>query len=343
MKEYYKEFIQEAEMFFVTKFITSPSIEKKFTFCLDLILNKEKDTEVDYNKGLLVFNPKYGQGKSFFFEILHHRIRRVYNHNIFKKTNAKELSKIYVEGGEEALLDFIKVKNLFIDDIGDEEGVGGEKSVSHFGKPLNVIRYVILKRYEQWLESGFKLYATTNLSLEDIGRLYGGRVADRLMQMAYIEEFDFLSKGSFRQIKESRRLTQAEIQASWKKLEVPEKVEQVDLVKYLNEMLDEDEDYLMHTSSWGFIKDVMLDKGYITESLFDDITDEEINACELLERQGIRESLRISLKHAPNFVRDARKEVLYKDVRRGKLYEKVKELRVRKHFIELKKQGFKFS
>ena len=75
----------------------------------------------------------------------------------------RTLVKIFVEQGEEALLKFISCKNLFIDDIGDE---GERKVFKHFSNEMNVIRYVILKRYEFWLdeEKEWKTYATTNLS-----------------------------------------------------------------------------------------------------------------------------------------------------------------------------------
>lgn len=343
MEKYYNNFIEEAELFFVKKFISSPTIEKKFSFCLDIIFNISKTPELDYSRGIIAFNTKYGQGKSFFFDVVFHRHKRLYNRNLFKKTSAKELANVFKEHGEDFLLQFISVKNLFIDDIGDE---GDEKVFAHFNNKMNVISYVLLKRYEMWVNKGFRTFGTTNLSIQDIAKIYDGRVADRLMQMVYFEEFDFLSKGSFRQVKETRQLTQQEIQANWKKLEKPIEIKKIDVIAYLNELLQENDDYYESTGdlTWGFVKKVMLEKGYLKESDFDEISEEVLNASELLERKNARESVRVIMRNAVPSVRDAKLEEEYRKINRKRVNEVAENLITKKKFLEYKAQpNFKFE
>lgn len=343
MEKYYNNFIEEAELFFVKKFISSPTIEKKFSFCLDIIFNISKTPELDYSRGIIAFNTKYGQGKSFFFDVVFHRHKRLYNRNLFKKTSAKELANVFKEHGEDYLLQFISVRNLFIDDIGDE---GDDKIFAHFNNKMNVIRYVLLKRYEMWVNKGYRTFGTTNLSIQDIAKIYDGRVADRLMQMVYFEEFDFLSKGSFRQVKETRQLTQQEIQANWKKLEKPVEIKQVDVIAYLNELLTESEDYYDNTGdlTWSFVKKVMMEKGYLKKEDFDCITEEMLDASELLEKKNIRESVRVIMKNAVPSVRNARLQNEYKNINRGRVYELAENLIAKRKFLDYKAQpNFKFE
>ena len=197
-----------------------------------------------------------------------------------------------------------------------------------------------------WVNKGYRTFGTTNLSIQDIAKIYDGRVADRLMQMVYFEEFDFLSKGSFRQVKETRQLTQQEIQANWKKLEKPIEIKQVDVVAYLNELLTESEEYYENTGdlTWGFVKKVMLEKGYLKDSDFDEITEEILNASELLERKNVRESVRVIMKNAVPSVRDSKLESEYRKINRNRVNEVAENLITKKKFLEYKAQpNFKFQ
>ncbi|QCW20404.1 hypothetical protein [Flavobacterium phage FPSV-S2] len=343
MKDLYKRFINEAEMFFVKKFITSPTIEKTFTFCLDVIYNFNNDPEVDYNRGIIAFNKKYGVGKSFFFDVVHHLHFRIRNQYIFKKTSAKELVNVFKEKGEAELLEFIKVKNLFIDDIGDE---GDDKFFSHYNNKMNVIRFVLLKRYEWWVSKGFRTFGTTNLTIEEIAKNYDGRVADRFMQMVYFEHFDFLETGSFRQIKSTRKLTQQEIQENWKKLEKPKVEEKIDVVAFMNDLLIESDDYLQNMGevAWSFVKKFMLEKEYLKTTDFDEIDDAMFDAARSLEKKQIRESISVLMKNCIPVVRENKREEKYKEITRDSTMNIAQNVITKRKFLELRNdKNFKFK
>lgn len=198
----YKHYKEEAEEQFLTKFLDeSPKIKQTIIRALSVVLNLNKEP---LKKGLMLYSKSYGQGKTLFFEIVHSRFLRKTGLNIWRKTTAKELREIYSNEGQEGLRVFISCRNLFIDDVGDEE-----EKTKYFGDDMNVLRYVILKRYEMWTEKGFLLHLTTNLSIEEIAERYSSRVADRLLEMSEKIEFDFID-GSFRQVSSTRRLTKEE-------------------------------------------------------------------------------------------------------------------------------------
>ena len=147
IKKVFNNFKKEVELFFMTKFITGVTLEKTYSRCLDILYNITGNE--DSARGILAFNPRYGQGKSFFFDVVNHRHRRIKGRNLFVRTTAKELCEIYTstEKGsnpESRLIKFISVKQLFIDDIGDELKEGAIRS--NYSNKLNVMRFVLLKK-----------------------------------------------------------------------------------------------------------------------------------------------------------------------------------------------------
>lgn len=347
IEKVFNNFIEEAELFFVSKFVTSDTIKQTYSDCLDIVYNITGTK--DSSKGIMAFNVKYGQGKSFFFDVVNHRHRRRYGRNIFKKTTAKELCNIYTSAGsnedpEQKLLKFISVKNLFIDDIGDELKEGKERS--HYSNKLNVIRFVLLKRYEFWtdVDKRWKTYGTTNLTIEQMGSNYDGRVADRLLQMTYFTEFNFLSKGSFRQLGETRMLTSEEVNRNWAKFEKEKEIESMDLEKYFNELIHEDDSYFenMDVSFWTFVKDYLMRKDLLNEDDFNKIDVKHLDASELLLRRDTRESNRSRLKHAPGNVRTMVLEEAMSKISKKKIYSVAENMIARKKFMELRSKKHVF-
>jgi hypothetical protein len=313
---------------------------------LDILYNVSG--RMDSTRGIFAYNTKYGQGKSFFFEVVNHRHRRKYGKNLFKMTTARELCRIYTaskkgENPEESLLEFINCKNLFIDDIGDELKDGKERS--HYSNKLNVVRFVLLKRYELWIDKGWRTYGTTNLTIEQIGQNYDGRVADRLLQMTYFEEFKFMDSGSFRQIKETRKLTPEEISKNLENLKVKEPIERVDLEKYFNELIDENDSYFekKDVSFWSFVKGYLIDKKLLNENDFQNIDETTLDASESLLRRDTRETNRSALKHAPGNVRMTIIDKALEKITRKKIFKTAENMIARRKFMELrtKKHTFK--
>lgn len=340
----YESWKWESETFFITKFIESSTIKKMFSDCLDIIFDITKTTES--NRGIVAFNPAYGQGKTFFFDVTNHRYKRKTGRNLFVRTSSKDLVNLFVQEGEEALLKFISCKNLFIDDIGDE---GERKVFKHYSHEMNVLRYVILKRYEFWTdkEKEWKTYATTNLSKGQIAQQYDGRVADRLSQMCYWMDFKFLKDGkSFRQYEGTRKLTKEEVKERWKMSMKNTKKEDGNqksfVIDYLNELLQESDEYidLNDFTRWSFIKPYLVERKLVD---LDSVDEDLLQSAELVAINQKSKTARGSLKHAGEAMmsvkaKQARDGVTDKDV-----YRIAELLLVKKAFKKLKEESYVFE
>lgn len=346
IKDVFKNFVQEAEMFFVSKFISSERLENEYSDCLDIIFDVTKTK--DCGRGIIAFNQNYGQGKSFFFDVVNHRNKRIFEKDLFKKITAKELAQIYTsakngEDPQQKLIEAISVKRLFIDDIGDE---GENKVFKHYANELNVLRFVLLKRYEMWIEKGWITYGTTNLTIQQMESNYDGRIADRLMQMCYWKEFKFLSTGSFRQVEETRKLTQDEINAYWKKLEVEKPKEKIDLEKYFNELIDESDGYFQNKdiSFWTFVKWYLLRKEILNQSELDSrINEKTLDEAELILKAERMEINRKKFRNATTDVRSIRIQEALNKIQPKHILNVAENRIAREKFMELRTKKHKFE
>jgi DNA replication protein DnaC len=344
IKKAFDNFIQEAELFFVKPFIKTDKIESEYSECLDIIFDLSGTK--DATKGIIAFNPNYGQGKSFFFDVVNHRHRRLKGKDLYKRTTAKDLAKIYTSAskGEDPQMkldEFINVKSLFIDDIGDE---GENKVFHHFSNKLNVLRYVLLKRYEMWEKKGWKTFGTTNLTLEQIASNYDGRVADRLLQMTYWKEFKFLNNGSFRQMEKTRKLTQQEIKENWKRFQPVEKVEKVDLEKYFNELIHEQDSYFVEKdiSFWTLTKNYLIDKAILTDKDFESIDEELLENSRGYLRYETGRLKRMTYRNAPSDIRQMHVREALSKISSTDILNVAQNKIAREKFMELRELKHKF-
>jgi DNA replication protein DnaC len=350
IQQAFDKFKKESEDFFVTKFLVGNELKKQYSECLDIIFNLSGT--MDSGRGVMASNPKYGQGKSFFFEVIQHRWRRTTGRNLFFRTTASELCRVYKnapnnENPEDVLEQFIKVKRLFIDDIGDELKNG--EFTHHYNNKLNVIRWVLLKRYEWFVDDSKRwiTHGTTNLTIEQIGSNYDGRVADRLLQMTYFKEFDFLGDDqTFRQISETRMLTPQEIAENWKKYEkAKQDIEQIDLEKYFNELMAEPDEYFegKDASFWKFVRDYLERKELLTKADFDRIDEQMLDSSELILKRDTRETTRMEFQHAPGSVRKSLVDKAVSGITRKNVYKTAENMIARKKFMELRTNKHTFK
>ena len=343
----YSNFVEESELFFVKPFMDSKSVKERYSECLDIIY--DISGKMDCGRGLIAYNPRYGQGKSFFFEVVQHRHRRISGKNKFFWTTARELCEVYLSSGKNEdptnkLGRFIEVKNLFIDDIGDELKDGKERS--HYGNKMNVVRWVLLRRYELWQKKGWRTYGTTNLSVKEIGENYDGRVADRIKQMVYFLDFDFLKgNASFRQMKATRRLTDLEVSENFKKLYNPVKKDlKIDRVKFLNELIKEDIGYLegKDLCFWEMVMNFLIEIEVVKESDFKKIDENILNSSERKIKKEVISYESKRSKYAPAAQQKKQMDKAMNKITKRKVFDNAKILIAKNKFIELKKQNYIF-
>lgn len=330
----YDAFKIEAERFYVSQFIDSEKIERTYKEAIKLVCDRNAV------QGAIAYHSKYGQGKTFLFNVLHSLYKKEKNINIYKRTSSKELTELFKSQGEEELSKFIDVKNLFIDDIGAEVK-DGSAITKNYGNSMNVIEYVIFKRYELWEAKGWKLHATTNIDLNQISKIYGGRVADRLVQMCKIIEFDLI-KTSFRQVSKVRQLTQHEKDQNLEKYypKPKEVIQKVDMIKFLNDLITEDEKQILHYDIhfWTFIRKY-LERNELIE--YSEITDKHLDTAETLARQSIRNTTNAAYKNI--IVADREKKAAYDRLDYKGLMLVAKNAQVRAKFIQMKNDNTKFK
>lgn len=349
LDQVYLNFKEEAELFFVQKFIDNEAIAKVYKNCLDIFFNVTKN--VNSTKGVML-RGKYGQGKSFIFDVINHRNKRRKGKNKFTITSAKELCDIYLASKDKGdpskeLRAFVNVRELLIDDVGEELKEGAERIV--YGNRLNVIRYVLLLRYEQWTKTAdkehiFKTHITTNLTMEQISQNYGGRVADRIKHFMYDINFQNLKTGSFRQMEGTRRLNSEEIARSWEKFIQPEKKEVLDLEKFFNEELTEPQEYFegKDNSYWSFLRSYLEDKGVLGEKDYDAISEGHLDAARQILKRDARETNEVDLKNSTAAHRKSALENRINGITGQKVMECAKNLVARNRFLDLKKQKHVF-
>jgi len=342
----YEKFKQEAELFFVKKYLDGNAVKEKYTFCLDAFFKLDNNKEMDYGRGIIMASPNYGQGKSFFFDVIEHRCKRVEKRNIFKRTTAKDLVLYCIENGEDALKDFIKVRNLYIDDIGDE----GENKTFQIKKSknmVNVLRFVLLYRYEMWIKKGWKTYGTTNLTIAQMGECYDGRLADRLKQMVHWVDVKFLADNkSFRQMAGTRPLTQEEIAENWKKLSpVKKEIQKPDVIKYLNELINDDDEYIKNMGwiDWKYIKKQLLSLGFLKESDFVMIDEEALQFAELVLRKDTVDYVKFTLRYADREVRLAERNRKLSEMGPEDVREMAETILAKQVFLSLREKKHTFT
>ena len=87
---------------------------------------------------------------------------------------------IYQKSREE-LAQLSKIRYLYVDDVGTEPLISQD-----FGNKIAPFAYLVSERYPNRLPT----IITSNISLEDIGKRYGERIRDRLVEMCEVLVFE---------------------------------------------------------------------------------------------------------------------------------------------------------
>lgn len=147
---------------------------------------------LDFNKGLFFYG-SLGRGKTMTLLALRKYLIGLHNRTCQMKRSdyrlgtywksASELANLYAADGQPALTEFFNRDCcLFIDELGREPN-----PANNFGTKLDVIQFLLQMRYDHRHTS--VTHITTNLSLEDMARVYGNYIADRCLELFNFIEF----------------------------------------------------------------------------------------------------------------------------------------------------------
>lgn len=136
------------------------------------------------DKGIILAG-NYGVGKTWLMSLF-----RKNNRQVFHVEHAKDISKTYHVGGEEAIeRHYTKIKNAFNDPtvLYQEysglciEDIGREDIKNNYGNKTNVIGDIMEARYIKKC-MGPLFHGTTNMTAVQIEQFYGGMVVSRLRE-----------------------------------------------------------------------------------------------------------------------------------------------------------------
>ena len=173
-QEFEKLFIKKSKQFVRNYDIDNSNRDSiKHIFAYFAKINTE---DYPLTKGLLIRGCN-GSGKTITFKI----IQRIVN---FAINNVRDVVANFNIGGFEAIDHYIKTKVRMFDDLGNEN-MG-----KYYGNNTEVMEELIVRRYEQFQNSGLITHFTTNMDNEQLKNRYGVRAYDRLTEMCSVVILD---------------------------------------------------------------------------------------------------------------------------------------------------------
>lgn len=153
-----------------------------FTWCLGMNGN------LDCDKGLWLWGNN-GTGKTTMLKIIKDFCRAIGKRDAmgneygFRIVSVPEICGIYEKEGRGGIEQFATLRRQAFDELGAEEVITG-----HYGTPLNVMEYILMRRYDRRYDDF--THVTTNLTKEELKERYKDRVYDRCKEM-----FNFIYLG----------------------------------------------------------------------------------------------------------------------------------------------------
>lgn len=154
----------------------------------------EKEFNGELRKGILIHG-NCGTGKSSVFDILE-IISKKYNVKTlrFLNTQSQNIVTEFNLNGDE-IVEKLRLGRIHFDDLGNE------RIANSWGVKENLFKRIIEMRYDEFKKNGTKTYVTTNLTIEELAKLYNGglgkdrnRIEDRLFEMFNIVELTGASR-----------------------------------------------------------------------------------------------------------------------------------------------------
>eukprot|EP01093_Parvamoeba_rugata_P012250 TRINITY_DN3531_c0_g1_i1.p1 TRINITY_DN3531_c0_g1~~TRINITY_DN3531_c0_g1_i1.p1 ORF type:complete len:221 (+),score=35.86 TRINITY_DN3531_c0_g1_i1:44-664(+) len=184
---YFKKiFYQEAKSLYAErrKKFEVDSENKRFLelFCQYFTRDESLENQdgANLDKGLFIYgNP--GSGKTTSLKILQriaikYKLSQIWLPMI---ETSEVVQKYNINRNKEYIIEYYSKGNFIFDDLGAETHAN---NIYVFGKEDIFIR-IIEARYNDFIERGIKTHISSNLTIDEINKRYGPRVADRFYEM----------------------------------------------------------------------------------------------------------------------------------------------------------------
>jgi len=144
--------------------------------------------DIEFEKGIYL-NGLIGVGKTSTMRIFRDFLLPEYR---FTTKACREVAFAFIQGGPEVIFKFTN-RFEYKSDIPRDycfDDLGLESKSKFFGNNVNVMREIILSRYDLFIEKGTITHFTSNLSAKGIMDMYGSEVRSRIREMCNIITFD---------------------------------------------------------------------------------------------------------------------------------------------------------
>ena len=157
--------------------------------------NNARRHKIDLNKGILLCGP-IGCGKTSLMKLIN-GINPPQEKYIIK--SCREVSFDFISHGYEALhkysyLSFVYKQTTKVPRTWCFDDLGTENILKYYGNDCNVMAEILLSRYDLFVEYDMKTHLTTNLTAQEIEKIYGSRVRSRMREMFNLISFGQASK-----------------------------------------------------------------------------------------------------------------------------------------------------
>lgn len=144
-----------------------------------------KKHNIDLKKGILLIGP-VGCGKTSWMKLIQ---TILFKHEHFPVKSARNIAHEFNQEGFEIISRYgARKTTLCLDDIGVEQ------NIKFYGNECNTIAEILLHRYELMQTHQIITHATTNLTANEIEKIYGTRVRSRLRSMFNLISFPSTAK-----------------------------------------------------------------------------------------------------------------------------------------------------
>lgn len=172
----------------IPEFKITPELEqiyfKLYTYFI------RQDTDLDLKKGLLLTG-SIGTGKTTAMKVFSKMFgfKVISTRYLIREFSTNGMGVIDQYGRNSFMMDGVPLRKkpitVCFDDLGMEE-----TNSQLFGNKANVMGEVLLDRYDCFINSGMITHATTNLLINDLEKIYGDRIRDRLREIMNLIIFE---------------------------------------------------------------------------------------------------------------------------------------------------------
>jgi hypothetical protein len=167
------------------------SVVRKLLICFFNDIELAKKNTIDLRKGMMLSGP-VGCGKTSLMNLVRYFLADDQRHRI---KPCREIAFEFIADGFETILKYGK-KSFYKSARGPIpttdcfDDLGQEMKMKYYGNECEVMREIILTRYEMFETFGMLTHFTTNLDIKDLERRYGENVFSRLLAMVNFISFE---------------------------------------------------------------------------------------------------------------------------------------------------------